>query len=140
MRENPRFRPYDLNQEMLLPDDDLPYPLRVLPTDGSKMKANASKHAAMSYDRMVKKAEELSKELSEAEKKAISEYVREGVKIDQEEDEKYGKGNDGWRLPEGMKTKKERLEKIRKFKKKLEEQGSRSQTQAAKGQGRIVIG
>src|SRR5947209_12354714 len=51
--------------------------------DGSKVKANASKHKAMSYDRMV--------EQERAIRKQVKEMLMQAEAVDAEEDERYGK-------------------------------------------------
>ncbi len=53
--------------------------------DGTKIKVNASKHKAMSYERMQKEEERLIQE--------IAEMSAEAEKIDQAEDKLYGKNN-----------------------------------------------
>jgi transposase len=59
--------------------------------DGTKMKANASKHKAMSYGRMIEKEKELAEEVEGLLWKAES--------VDAEEDARYGKGVKGDELP-----------------------------------------
>ena len=76
--------------------------------DGTKMKANASKHKAMSYDRM-----------SETEKKLEDEVRRllaEAEAIDATEDAQHGKGKRGDELPKELKRREDRLVKIREAK------------------------
>ena len=82
--------------------------------DGTKVKANASKHKAMSYGRM----EETEKRL-EAEVQAL---LAEAARIDAEEDGKYGKGKRGDELPEELARRESRLAKIREAKAALEEE------------------
>lgn len=82
--------------------------------DGTKVRANASKHKAMSYGRMEKTVEEL-----EAEVRRILEKARA---IDEEEDRKYGKGKRGDELPEELRHKETRLKKIKEAMKELEEE------------------
>lgn len=84
--------------------------------DGTKVKANASRHKAMSYGRMEKKAAELREEVDRLLVKAES--------IDAEEDALYGKGKRGDELPEGLRFKESRLRKIEEAKKALEEEVS----------------
>ena len=55
--------------------------------DGTKVKANASKHRAMSYERMGEAEERL-----EAEVHAL---LEEAARVDAEEDGKYWKGKRG---------------------------------------------
>jgi transposase len=82
--------------------------------DGTKMRANASKHKAMSYDR-----------LCEAERKIEEEVARllaEAERVDAEEDALYGKGKRGDELPAELARRESRLEKIREAKAALEAQ------------------
>lgn len=82
--------------------------------DGTKVKANASKHKAMSYERMKKKEAELEKE--------IEELIAAAEKADQKEDELYGKDKRGDELPEELAIRESRLKKIREAKAALEEE------------------
>ena len=82
--------------------------------DGTKVKANASKHKAMSYGRMEKKAEEL-----EAEVKCL---LTEAQAVDDAEDAKYGKGKRGDELPKELRFKQSRLKKIKEAMKSLEQE------------------
>lgn len=80
--------------------------------DGTKMKANASKHKAMSYGRMDEKEKDLEHE--------VEELLRKAESIDAEEDQRYGKAR-GDELPEELQFREKRLAKIREAKKALEE-------------------
>ena len=80
--------------------------------DGTKIKANASKHAAMSYDRM-KNAE---KELAET----VRDWMEQAAAIDAAEDELYGEDRRGDELPAWVANKQKRLKKIRQAKEALE--------------------
>jgi transposase len=82
--------------------------------DGTKVKANASKHKAMSYERM-----------GEAEKKLQAEVealLAEAERVDAEEDGKYGKGKRGDELPRELARRESRLKKIGEAKAALEEE------------------
>ncbi len=79
--------------------------------DGSKVRANASKHKAMSYGRLKKKDAEL--------KKIVKDMFDEAERIDAEEDALYGKGNRGDELPEELRNAKTRRKKIREAIKNL---------------------
>jgi transposase len=81
--------------------------------DGTKMRANASKHKAMSYGRMNEKEKELQRQ--------VEALLRKAESIDAEEDERYGKGIRGDELPEELQFREKRLAKIREAKKTLEE-------------------
>ena len=80
--------------------------------DGTKVKANASKHKAMSYERMGEAEKKL-----EAEVKAL---LEEAARVDAEEDGKYGKGRRGDELPQELARRETRLGKIREAKEALE--------------------
>ena len=82
--------------------------------DGTKIKANASKHKAMSYGRMLKKEKELELE--------IWDLLERAEKEDLAEDGKYGKGVRGWDLPGELRRRGKRLAVIRKAMKELEEE------------------
>jgi transposase len=82
--------------------------------DGTKVKANASKHKAMSYERMEKKAEEL-----EADVKRLLEQAQA---TDEAEDGLYGKGCRGDELPEDLRFKQKRLARIKEAMAVLEQQ------------------
>lgn len=73
--------------------------------DGTKVRANASKHKAMSYGRMEKKVVELEAE--------VAELLRRAESADAEEDALYGKGIRGDELPEELRYKESRLRKIK---------------------------
>jgi transposase len=82
--------------------------------DGTKIKANASKHKAMSYGRMVKKEEALERE--------VKELLERAETIDREEDKLYGRDSAGNDLPEELARRESRLHKIREAKAALEEE------------------
>ena len=73
--------------------------------DGTKVKANASKHKAMSYGRMKEREAQLAAEVAE-----LLERARE---VDDEEDRRYGKDKRGDELPEELAFREGRLGKIR---------------------------
>lgn len=81
--------------------------------DGTKIKANASKHKAMSYARMVTKEAELEEQVDELLKKAQEQ--------DDADDARYGKGRRGDEIPEELRFKQKRLRTIRDAKKRLED-------------------
>jgi transposase len=80
--------------------------------DGSKLQANASKHKAMSYGRMVETEQKLQAE--------VEEMLRRAQATDEEEDQRYGKGKRGDELPEELARRESRLKKIREAKAALE--------------------
>jgi len=80
--------------------------------DGTKVRANASKHKAMSYGRMEEKAKELEAE--------VERLLREAEAADAEEDALYGKGRRGDEWPEDLRFKSARLAKIQEAMRALE--------------------
>src|SRR4030081_3101323 len=80
--------------------------------DGTKIKANASKHKAMSYERMENRASELEAE--------VAKWLSTAEAADAEEDKQYGRDKTGDEMPEWVADKKRRAEKIRKVKAELE--------------------
>lgn len=82
--------------------------------DGTKIKANASKHKAMSYGYMQKKAEKLQAE--------VDRLFAEAEKTDAAEDALHGAGKRGDELPDELRFKQSRLEKIQEAKKALEDE------------------
>jgi len=80
--------------------------------DGTKIKANASKHKAMSYERMEKRAAELEAE--------VAKWLSTAEAADAEEDKLYGRDKTGDEMPEWVADKKRRAERIRQAKAELE--------------------
>lgn len=80
--------------------------------DGTKVRADASKHKAMSYDRMQRKEKELRAE--------IDALVAEADAVDAAEDAQYGKDRRGDELPDELIRRESRLKKIREVKAALE--------------------
>lgn len=80
--------------------------------DGTKIKANASKHKAMSYQRMGEAEKKLEAE--------VQKLLAEAEHIDAEEDAQHGKGRRGDELPDELKRREDRLRKIREAKAALE--------------------
>ena len=80
--------------------------------DGTKVRANASKHKAMSYGRMKDEEKRLTEE--------IERWFDEAERLDKEEDELYGEDKSGDELPEELRTREGRRKKIREAMKRLE--------------------
>src|SRR5919106_668377 len=80
--------------------------------DGTKVKANASKHKAMSYDRMQEKEKQLRAE--------VRQLLEQAEAADTEEDKRYGKDLRGDELPSELQRRQSRLNKIREAKRALE--------------------
>ena len=80
--------------------------------DGTKVKANASKHKAMSYGRMKEREAQLAAE--------VAELLRQAQAADDEEDRRYGKDKRRDELPAELAFREGRLRKIREAKAALE--------------------
>ena len=81
--------------------------------DGSKVKANASKHKAMSYGRIQEEQKRLKEE--------VKRLFEQAEAADAEEDERYGRDRRGDELPAELARRETRLERIREAKRALEE-------------------
>src|SRR6266436_3737399 len=79
--------------------------------DGTKIRANASKHKAMSYDRMKKREAELKAE--------VDRWLKAAEAADAQENKLHG-AKRGDEMPDWMGDKQKRLEKIREAKAELE--------------------
>jgi len=80
--------------------------------DGTKIKANASKHKAMSYERMSKREVEIEAE--------VAGWLAAAEAADAEEDKAFGADKRGDELPDWVASKQKRLAKIREAKAALE--------------------
>jgi transposase len=80
--------------------------------DGSKIKANASKHKAMSYGRMTDRIAELEAE--------VAGWFDAAETVDAEEDKLHGSDKTGDEMPAWVADKQQRAEKIRQAKAELE--------------------
>ena len=80
--------------------------------DGTKIKANASKHKAMSYERMESRAAEMEAE--------VARWLAAAEAADAEEDKAFGRDRTGEEMPDWVADKKRRAEKIRAAKAELE--------------------
>ena len=101
--------------------------LGTLAIDGSKVRANASKHKAMSYGRMKDEERRLRGE--------IKGLLERADAIDEEEDAEYGSDRRGDELPEELARRETRLEKIRAAKKRLEERQAEEDRAAGREPG-----
>jgi transposase len=81
--------------------------------DGSKVKANASKHKAMSYGRMQEEEKRIKEE--------VKRLLAEAEATDAAEDARYGRERKGDELPAELARRETRLQKIQEAKQALEE-------------------
>ena len=87
--------------------------------DGTKIKANASKHKAMSYARMVEAEAELARE--------VAEWLSRAQMEDAAEDAAHGSTRRGDEPPDWMRDKQARLARIRAAKAELEAEAQQAQ-------------
>jgi transposase len=92
--------------------------------DGTKIRANASKHKAMSYERLLSKRKTLQEE--------IESWFRRAEREDAEDDEEYGPDDDGFSLPQGWEETLTRLGKVEAAQERLEEEAKAKVERAGK--------
>ncbi|MCB9914835.1 MAG: transposase [Planctomycetes bacterium] len=85
--------------------------------DGTKLRANASKHKAMSHARMMKSEQELMAE--------VEAMLQRAEEIDAAEDELYGKDKRGDELPEELRRRESRLKKLAEARQALEAEAAK---------------
>jgi len=95
-----------------------------LAIDGTKVKASASKHKAMSYGRMLQEQDRLSGE--------IAELTLQAQKADAAEDAEYGADKRGDEVPEELRRREQRLKTIQQAVERLRAR----QAEEDKAQGR----
>jgi transposase len=81
--------------------------------DGTKVKANASQHKAMSYDRMREKEKQLKAE--------VKQLLAQAEAADAAEDQQYGKDRRGDELPAELQRRETRIKKIQEAKRAVEQ-------------------
>ncbi len=86
--------------------------LGTVAVDGSKVKANASRHKAMSYGRMRQEEKRLRRE--------IAGLLDQAAATDAEEDRLYGPDRRGDEVPEDLRRREDHLKTIQEAKKRLE--------------------
>jgi transposase len=89
--------------------------------DGTKIKANASKHKAMSYGRMSETEQRLKQE--------VEALLKQAEQTDAAEDELYGKDKRGDELPDELSRRESRLKKIQQAKAELEKEAEEKAAQ-----------
>ena len=93
--------------------------------DSTKVRANASKHKAMSYGRMKEKESQSAAD--------VEELLPRAGEVDEEEDRRYGRDKRGDELPEELSFREGRLRRIREAKAALE---AEAEAEQAKSEGR----
>jgi transposase len=102
--------------------------LGALAVDGTKLRANASRHKAMSYERMGPKAEQLEAEIAGLTAR-MGELLAEGEATDAAEDEQHGPDRRGDELPAELARRETRLAKIREAMTALETEAREAEEQ-----------
>lgn len=101
--------------------------LGMLALDGTELRANASRHKAMSYGRMVTKEAQLEAEIA-ALRENVDALLSEAEQVDTEEDERFGADRSGDELPEELCRRETRLAKIKEAKEALEAEAREAET------------
>src|ERR1700676_14810 len=96
--------------------------------DGTKLKANASKHKAMSYGRMKEKQLQLKEE--------VKQLLEQPEAADEAEDRQYGSKR-GDELPEELQRRETRLAKIKQAKKVLQQRARDKATEEGKSAAEV---
>jgi len=91
--------------------------------DGTKIRANASKHKAMSYQRLTQEEARLAEQ--------VRQLLERAEATDAAEDAQYGADRSGDELPEELQRRETRLQRIRQAKAALEEQARRRAAEQA---------
>ena len=97
--------------------------------DGTKLKANASKHKAMSYGRMKEQERQLRAE--------VRELLAQAEATDAAEDAHYGVDRRGDELPAELQRRESRLKKIRAAQRALEERARQQAEKAGKPRAEV---
>jgi transposase len=90
--------------------------------DGTKVKANASKHKAMSHDRMKEEEQRL--------KAVVDAMLRDAEAVDAEDDARYGKDKRGGEMPDDLRDPRTRLARIQQLRAELEAEANAQQASA----------
>jgi len=99
--------------------------------DGTKIKANASKHKAQSYARMGETEQRLKQE--------IDALLEQAGQTDAAEDAQYGKDKRGDELPEELQRRESRLKKIQQAKAELEQEArERAERERAEAEAKLA--
>jgi hypothetical protein len=96
--------------------------------DGTKLRANASRHKAMSYERMGPKAEQLEGEIAELQARMAG-LLAESEAVDAAEDAQHGPDRRGDELPAELARRETRLARIREAMAALETEARDAETE-----------
>ena len=98
--------------------------------DGTKLRASASRHKAMSYDHMGPKLTELRRQ--------VRELLAEAEATDRAEDAEYGEDRRGDELPVELARRETRIAKLKEAKKAIEEDARRTAQAKAESDARAA--
>src|SRR6266542_377825 len=101
--------------------------LGALAVDGTKLRANASRHKAMSYERMGKTEARLEAEIATI-RANVTALFAEADQVDADEDARYGPDRRGDELPAELQRREQRLAAIREAKQALEAEAAERET------------
>jgi transposase len=101
--------------------------LGTLALDGTKLRANASRRKAMSYERMVKAERQLEAEIAAIRTNAKA-LLDDAERVDAEEDARFGVDRRGDELPDELQRREGRLARIREAKRALEAEAAERET------------
>ena len=91
--------------------------------DGTKLRASASRHKAMSYDRLGPRMDEIGRQ--------VAAILAEAEAVDRAEDEEFGEDRRGDELPAELATREGRLRKMRAAKEAIEAEAREKATTKA---------
>jgi transposase len=98
--------------------------------DGTKLRANASKHKAMSYDRLVDKEAAVEAEIAELEARAAG-MLADAEAVDEAEDARYGPDGKDADLPGELARREQRLARIQAARAAIEAEAAERARQKA---------
>jgi transposase len=90
--------------------------------DGTKVRAQASQRASLSYAQIVERERELERQ--------VRRLLEQAATVDAEEDARYGPGRRGDELPAELATTEQRLAKLHEIKQRMEQQARDAAAQA----------
>lgn len=90
--------------------------------DGTKIKANASKHHSQRYAQIQHEEEQLQR--------LVQQMLEQAKRTDEEEDQRYGPKHKGGPLPPELATVQQRMERLRQAQRELEEEARQQAAQA----------
>ena len=101
--------------------------------DGTKVQGNASKHKAMSYQRMGEEEQRLSAEIERL-KRQVGSLLEQAEELDTTEDAQLGEGQREEDLPAELQRREERLARIRRAQAELEAEATQARARALRAQ------